>query len=151
VEGIREPVSRQLHLVLRRAVLEHATTERRQVFPAVLHVGTPGGTQALHAAQPPAEDGPIDQSLCTDVVAALLARVGADPAPLVWLTRPGELCLQDVDAAWLAATRAAGAEAGLPLPMVVVTRRGWWDPRSGTSRTWRRLRARSSGPGAPSR
>ena len=148
MEGIREPVSRQLHRVLRHAVLEHNTTERRQVFPTVLHVGTPGATQALYPAQPPAEDGPMDQSLRTDVVAALLARVRTQPAPLVWLTRPGELCLQDVDAAWLAATRAAGAEAGRALPMVVITRRGWWDPRSGTGRTWRRLRARSSGPGS---
>lgn len=144
MEGIREPVSRQLHQVLRRAVLEHTEAERRATFPAVLHVGTPGGTQAVYAAQPSPEDGLVDQSLRTDVVAALLARVAAQPTPLVWLTRPGELCLQDVDAAWLAAARAAGAEAGRPLPMVVVTRRGWWDPRSDAGRTWRRLRARGS-------
>ena len=63
-------------------------------------------------------------------------------APLVWLTRPGELDLQDVDAAWLAAARTAYAEAAAPLTMVVVTRRGWRDPRSGVRREWKRLRQR---------
>jgi hypothetical protein len=75
-------------------------------------------------------------------VAALLRRTAGTEPRLVWLTRPGDLALQDLDAAWLAATRAAGAEAGLPLTMVVVTRHGWRDPRSGAGRTWKRLRAR---------
>ena len=86
--------------------------------------------------------GPLDHALRTDVVAAMLARVRAEPAPLVWITRPGDLCLQDVDAVWLAAARAATAEAGRALTLVVVTRQGWWDPRSGATRTWRRLRVR---------
>ena len=61
---------------------------------------------------------------------------------MVWLTRAGDLDLQDVDAAWLSAARAAGAEAGIDLTLVVVTRRGWSDPRSGVSREWKRLRSR---------
>ena len=64
-----------------------------------------------------------------------------DGTPIVWLTRPGELDLQDVDAAWLAASRAAFAEAERELTFVVVTRTGWRDPRTATQRTWRRLRA----------
>lgn len=145
MEGIGEPVGPHLHATLRRAVLEHVSAERRRAFPPLLHVGTPGGPQALFATEPrdPVDHAPLDQALRTDVVAAMLARQRTTSvAPLVWLTRTGDLCLQDVDAAWLAASRGAAAEAGLPLTMVVVTRRGWWDPRSGATRTWRRLRVR---------
>ena len=60
----------------------------------------------------------------------------------MWLTRTGDFVLEDPDAAWLSAARSAYAEAGLCITMVVVTRRGWWDPRSGASRKWKRLRAR---------
>ena len=38
-EGIVEPVARELHVRLRRAVLDHARTERRRVFPPVLQWG----------------------------------------------------------------------------------------------------------------
>lgn len=145
MEGIGEPVGPHLRATLRRAVLDHVSSERRRAFPPLLHVGTPGGPQALFATEQldPIDHALLDQGLRADVVAAMLARRPTPSvAPLVWLTRPGELCLQDVDAAWLAAARGAAAEAGLPLTMVVVTRRGWWDPRSGATRTWRRLRAR---------
>ena len=138
MEGIREPIARTLQQTLRRAVLEHALSERRRIFAPLLHVGRPGGPQALFAAGPLTD---TDHALRTDVVAALVRRV-QDAEPLVWLTRPGALELQDVDAAWLAAVRAAGAEAGVSLTMVVVTRHGWWDPRSGAGQTWKRLRAR---------
>lgn len=129
--------------LLRRAVLEHSLAEpRRRHYPPVLHVGVPGQRTwtfpAGLAQEPP---GPTDHALRTDVVAALLARARTStPAPLVWLTRPGPLHVQDVDAAWLAAARAASAEAGAPLAMVVVNRTGWRDPRTGTGRTWARLR-----------
>jgi hypothetical protein len=140
MEGIQEPLSPQVHTTLRRAVLDHAISERRRTFAPLLHVGSPGGAQAVFALGP---DEPADHALRTDVLAALLRRTTLPGRPpLVWLTRPGDLDLQDVDAAWLAAARSACAEAGLPLTMVVVTRHGWRDPRSGTSRTWKRLRAR---------
>jgi hypothetical protein len=124
---------------LRRAVLSLRAVERRRVFGPVLHVGEPGGCEVPFAVRPAQ---PMEHALRADVVAALLPRLAASPErpPLVWLTRPGELCLQDVDAAWLAAARTAFAEAGLPLTMVVVTRQGWWDPRSGLRREWKRLR-----------
>jgi hypothetical protein len=139
VEGIREPLTRSLHRTLRRAVLEHAVSERRRVFAPLLHVGTPGGPQALFAPGPVAA---TDHALRTDVVAALLRRTSGLDERLVWLTRSGGLELQDVDAAWLAAARAAAAEADVPLTMVVLTRHSWRDPRSGTGQTWKRLRAR---------
>ncbi len=85
----------------------------------------------------------MEHGLRADVLAALLGRAGqADGPPLVWLTRPGELSLHDVDVDWLAAAQSAYAEAGVPLTMVVVTRRGWWDPRSDVRRVWKRLRQR---------
>ncbi|MFC4784691.1 hypothetical protein ACT8ZV_09465 [Nocardioides sp. MAHUQ-72] len=161
MEGIVEPIGRELAAQLRRAVLEHATSEQRRTYAPLVHVGVPDGPQALfapEAGEPEDAAGPscpeqvdgepidrvrLDHGLRTDVMAALLRRAAAwSDAPLVWLTRPGEHTLQDVDAAWLSAARAATGEAGLPLTLVVVTRGGWWDPRSGASRTWRRLRAR---------
>ncbi|WP_435741458.1 hypothetical protein [Nocardioides sp. SYSU DS0663] len=140
--GLTEPLPRELARLLRRAVLEHALAERRRVHPPVLHVGVPGGPERLLAVRP--EDR-TDHGLRTDVVAALLAAVRrAEPAraPLVWLTRPGPLDLQDVDVQWAAAARAAFAEAGVPLVLVVANRKGWRDPLTGTERTWQRLRRR---------
>lgn len=140
-EGIREPVPRAIATVLRRAALDHARAEHRRGFPPLLHVGFPGGAEELFTLAP---GEPADHALRADVVAALLHRCrrSTDRLPLVWLTRAGPLELQDVDAAWLAAARTAAAEAGTPLAMVVVTRHGWWDPRSGVRRSWKRLRER---------
>ena len=138
MDGIAEPVAAPLERQLRRAVLQLVTSEPRRRFAPVLHVGSPSGRQAGFAP----EDG-MDQALRADVVAALVRRAGAPPTPLVWLARCGDLELADADADWLAAARTAYAEAGLPLTMVVVTRQGWRDPRSGTTRRWRRLRDRS--------
>jgi hypothetical protein len=127
--------------VLRRAVLAHVRAERRRTFPALVHVGVPGGTEEVFAVVP---DEPLDHGLRADVVAALLQRSRRGHAvPLVWLTRPGELELQDVDAQWLSAARSAAAEAGVTLTLVVVTRTGWVDPRTGTHRVWKRMRVRA--------
>jgi hypothetical protein len=140
VEGIPEPVDPALAAVLRRAVLEHGRTERRRTFPALVHVGVPGGSEEVFAVVP---DEPLDHGLRADVVAALLQRSRRGSAvPLVWLTRPGALELQDVDAQWLSAARSAAAEAGVALTLVVVTRTGWVDPRTGTHRVWKRMRVR---------
>ncbi|MEI5673862.1 MULTISPECIES: hypothetical protein [unclassified Nocardioides] len=137
--GLVEPLAPRLAALLRRAVLDHATSEPRRIFPARLHVGTPGGKQRVLAL----DADETDHALRTDVVAAMLGRaVDTDEGPLVWLTRPGELDLQDVDAQWLAAALAACGEAGRPLTLVIVNRHGWRDPRSGTARHWKRLRRR---------
>jgi hypothetical protein len=141
VDGICEPLGRSAALVLRRAVLDHVRIERRRHFPALLHVGVPGGAEEVFATEP---DEPLDHALRADVIAALLqrARRRHGTAPMLWLTRPGPLELQDVDAAWLAAARTATAEAGVGLTLVIVTRRGWLDPRSDVRREWKRLRQR---------
>lgn len=141
--GITEPEPRLLQTLLRRAVLEHAGSERRRVFPAVLHVGTPGGTSTSFEIT---ADEPTDHALRVDVVEAMLRRVRRravdSTLTLAWLTRPGRLDPQDVDLWWLAAVRSAAAELDLALPMVVVNRTSWRDPATGATREWRRLRER---------
>lgn len=132
---LEDPVPRPEALLLREAVRRHAHGERRRRFAPVVHVGRPGGCEHHVAA---IVQG-TDHALRADLMAALLSR-SHDYAPLVWLTRPGELSTHDVDAAWLAASAAAWAEAGRDLSWVVVTRHGWWDPRSGVRRTWQRIR-----------
>jgi hypothetical protein len=140
VEGIQEPVSRSMTTVLRRAVLDHHVSERRRSYPALFHVGVPGGPEEVAAADP---DDSLDHALRADIVAALLRRTRRPGfVPLLWLTRPGPLELQDVDVQWLASARAASAEAGVRLTLVVVTRHAWTDPRSGVGREWKRLRQR---------
>lgn len=138
--GIEEPVSRAMASVLRRAVLDHTVSERRRAYPPLLHVGVPGGIEEVVAADP---DDVLDHALRADIVAALLRRTRRPGfVPLLWLTRPGPLELQDVDAQWLGSARTASAEAGVGLTLVVVTRRGWSDPRTGVRREWQRLRRR---------
>jgi hypothetical protein len=135
-----DPLTPQTHALLRRAVLDFRVSERRKVFAPVLHVGVPGATTLAYRARP---DEPLEHGLRADLVAAFLHRTrGGTVGPLVWLTRSGDFVLEDADAAWLAAARSAYAEAGVALMMVVVTRRGWWDPRSGRRREWKRLRRR---------
>ncbi len=138
-EGLHEPLPRPLERMLRLAVLAHVVAERRRRHPTVVHVGHPGGDEVVFACT--VED-PDDLGVRTDVLLALLARVPR-PEPLVWVTRPGDLETQDDDARWVAATRAASGELGRPVELVLVGRHGWRDPRSGLSRTWKRLRARA--------
>jgi hypothetical protein len=130
---LRAPVSPGDRRTLRRAVLDLATADRRRRIEPVLHVGLPGG----HARRVP-DDPAFDHGLRTEIVGAALRATG-DP-PWVWLTRSGPLSVQDADAAWLAAVTAAAAERGVDVAFVVVTRHGWFDPRSGVSREWRRIR-----------
>lgn len=134
---MHEPVPPDIERLLRRAVLDHATTERRRVFPPVVHVGIPG---ELTATLPLGEQR-LDHALRTDALEAMLHRVRrANAPPLVWLTRRGELTIQDVDLAWHAATRSAAGELGRPLLFVIVNRRSWREPRTGVGRSWQRLR-----------
>jgi hypothetical protein len=150
VPELREPLSPDLRQLLRRAVLDHAQCEHRSRYRPLVHVGTPGVPHHVVAALPEPDEPPHDHALRVDVLTALVARTArsappappAIAAPLVWLTRSGDPALQDVDAVWLAAARAAWAEAGLDLTMVVVDRHGWHDPRTGTAVRWRRLRER---------
>lgn len=145
---------RRLAALLRRAVLEHAVTERRRWHLPILHVGIPGQPHQLFAITP---DEPTDHALRADVIAAMRARqlrrahrAGVPESRdepdeggplLVWLTRSGPLELADIDADWFAAARHAFAEVGAPLHFAVVNRHGWRDPATGGGREWRRLRA----------
>jgi len=130
---LQEGVHAETLRLARDAVRAHVAGERRRRFAPLVHVGVPG--RALSA---PATLTRSDHALRCDTVAAMLARTGK--GHLAWLTRPGELTTHDVDAAWSAAVAAAYAEAGRDLTWLVVTRRGWWDPRSDQRRTWQRVR-----------
>lgn len=142
--GITEPVPRPLERVLREAVLEHAETERRRhAFAPVLHAGVPGRAARTFTVAP---GEALDEALRVDVVEALVRpALDRGRVPLLWLTRPeahaeggdGEA---QVDRDWVAAAGAAGAELGVRLDLVVVTRNRWRDPRTGVERRWRRLR-----------
>ena len=130
-----DPVPSRDRRLLREAVLDLAVTEHRHHFPPVLHVGTPGGPAVTVT-----DDPGWDHGLRTEIVGAALRSLD-DPA-WIWVTRSGTLELQDVDAAWLGPAVAAGLERGSDPAFVVVTRHGWRDPRSGTTRLWRRIRRR---------
>ncbi len=138
VRPFEEPVSAKDQALLRRLVLQHKTGERRRSYPAVLHVGWPGRPETGRVDE---GDDRLDDALRSEILAALLRRVQGRP-PMAWLTRCGELGVQDVDLAWLRAIAAVHGESGHVIPYVVVTRTGWRDPRSGVARTWVRLRQR---------
>lgn len=132
---LRDPLGPGPRRLLRRAVLDLATSEHRRHFPSLLHVGTPGGPAITMT-----EDPSWDHGLRTDLVGAAL-RALHEPA-WAWVTRSGPLTLEDVDAAWLGPTLTAAAERGADVAFVVVTRHGWADPRSGVRREWKRIRRR---------
>jgi hypothetical protein len=135
---VLEPVSRGDLVLLRRLVLEHKAVERRRRFPAVLHVGGMGRPEVGRVEESAAE---LDHALRCEVLEALLR--GAPDGPITtWLTRPGDLTVQDVDLAWLRAITTVNGQTGRSLPYLVVTREGWRDPATDVGRTWRRLRVR---------
>jgi hypothetical protein len=134
-------LSQAAHDALRLAVARFRASEPRRRFPPVIHVGQPGGANADFVDLP---ERRLDHSLRVEVTAALLSRAQVGmKCPVAWLTRSGELGTEDCDLRWYAAARAAYGEAGETLAMVVVTRTGWYDPRSGTRREWKRLRLRT--------
>ena len=135
---LQAPIERHTHAVLRAATLELVETEPRRRFPATVHAGVPGRT-VRHVEDPPVTDA----GLRADVVLSLLRHSAAlVPRPYLWLTRPGELSPHDDDLRWLGPASWACASLGAPLGLVVVTRRGWFDPVSDVRREWRRLRRR---------
>jgi hypothetical protein len=138
IGSVGEPVSPADQARLRRLVLEHKAEERRRHFPAVLHLGGPGRPESGRVDESAAS---LDHALRCDVLEAMLRRARAGPL-MTWLTRPGDLEVQDVDLAWLRAVATVNAETGRALPYVVVTRDGWRDLASGAGRTWRRVRER---------
>lgn len=149
--GITEPLTRPLERLLRTAVVEHVTHERRRAYAPVLHAGVPGRAARTYRVR--REDN-LDAALRVDVVEALVRpTVRRGRVPLLWLTRPTSHADADgeaqVDRDWVAAVGAAGAELGVVLDLVVVTKHGWRDPRTGVARSWRRIRPRGT-PSPPS-
>lgn len=137
-----EPLPPATARVLRRLVLDLAAGERRRRFPAALHVGEPG-----RRVTSVVDDRSWDAGLRADIAGAALRAAGAEVGRVVtaWVTRPGGLVLQDVDADWLGPLLRSAEETGVDLVYVVVTRHGWTDPRSGVRREWRRIRDRRPG------
>jgi hypothetical protein len=138
VPAIVEPVPPATARLLRQAVLALATSERRHRFPAVLHVGVPGQDCSVVV-----DDRSWDAGLRADVAGALL-RSAVTGTTTAWVTRPGSLVLQDVDADWLGPLLRSAEENDVDLTYVVVTRHGWVDPRTGVHRKWKRIRDRRS-------
>ena len=134
---------RVLAVLLRQAVRDYAATERRRRHVPILHVGIPGEPHEVFAI---VADEPTDHALRADIVAAMRKRAqqrGSGRPALVWLTRGGDLEVQDLDAEWHAAARQAYGEAEADLCFAVVNRHGWRDPRTGARREWVRPRASS--------
>jgi len=140
-EGLHDPLPAPLERLLRQAAYDHAVNDARRLFTPQLHIGVPGRPHFVLPA-----DIAADRTVRTDAIAAMLERSRADGVtrPLCWLVRPGGLdsWLTALESDWLAAARTAYAEADERLVFVLVSRRGWRDPRSGLGRTWERLRAR---------
>lgn len=126
----------------RAEVLALRGRHRGRYFPATLAVGVPEGVRRVVGI-----DAGGDHGLRIDLVAGLLLRGGSRaagaPAPAAWLTRPGQPVWHDLDARWLPAALHAFAEAGLEPDFVVLTKSGWYDPRTGAGQSWKRLRHRS--------
>jgi hypothetical protein len=125
--------------LLRSLVLTLRLSQRRRVFAPRVQIGDPPNTWVSFEFVSPAVP---DFAIRCDVVGTLLERT--ERPTMVWMTRSGRPDeSSDEDLSWLAATQAAFREAAVPLArFVIVTRYGWLDPRSGATRTWRRLRDR---------
>jgi len=134
-----EPLDRESRAALRRAVFGLRRGERRRMFPPRVHVGDPDGAFAAYADR----GEPLDTTLRTDIVAALLRRHPEEEPAALWLTRPGHPATHDVDLTWMPAAVAAFAEAGVePRWVAVVTKQGWYAPFGDDRVTWQRLRLR---------
>ena len=139
--GIAEPVPKLMLRVLRAIVLEHASSATRRDRRPTLHAGVPGSSVRCFEINP---EDLLDHALRVEVIEAMCRHsLAVDVVPLLWLTRP-EDNHDEQDAVWAAAVNAAGPELGVRLELVVVTRRSWWDPRSGVGRSWVRLRPRDN-------
>lgn len=115
-----------------------AAAGTRRALPTTVHVGSPEGQHTdidVEAWQ--------DAGIRTELVARALAGLD-EPVferAIPWLTRTGELDVQDADLQWGAAAREGYARYGLDLPgFFVVTRRGWSNLLTGETHVWQRVR-----------
>jgi len=141
---VSSPVPSPADGAFRLEVGRFRATERRRLFPLVLHVGTPDGPRRSTDVPWPVPRE-YDAGLRFDLADALLDGLMAGwqgHVPLWgWLTRPGVPVVHDSDLGWFAATAKAVAARERDLAgFRVVTRTGWLDLVSEERRTWKRLR-----------
>ena len=110
----------------------------RRAIPTTCHIGHPGGAQSRFP------HGLVDDpSLRADLVERAIDGLRETDRACAWVSRGGELELNDADAEWLAASWSAFGRHGLVLPaFFVVNRNGWVDLVSGERRQWTRVRNR---------
>jgi len=132
-------VTTEREAALRREVGLLRARESRRIFDATVAVGCLGGERQGFVVR--AQDLPaMDVSLRTDVMSALLELAGSEPTT-AWVARAGCPTPHDVDLSWLAAATVAFGALGRCLDgFYAITRAGWLDVRTGTCRTWKRLR-----------
>ncbi|WP_185994857.1 hypothetical protein [Nocardioides campestrisoli] len=128
---------------LRRAVLALKQASPRGRLAPVVWAGLPGAEEpgAVCSFQP--EEHRLDHDTRLEAAVALAHRVVPKvEAPMLWLTRSGDLEPTSSDLRWQAAAVAAWQEVGLAPSFAVLTRHGWRHHPSGAERRWRRLRQR---------
>jgi hypothetical protein len=149
---LKDPLPLAVRAALREAVLDLKARHHTLSFPPEIQLARPGSPTIRWRVVDELSSGVRSESamlgtgLEVDVMRSLLKQPSDSSPPehdaWIWLARPGELTWHDLDAVWLAAARCAHEEAGWDLTMAVLTKQGWYDPRSGCSRRWKRLRSR---------
>jgi hypothetical protein len=132
---------------LRARVMTLRAATRRRLFPGAVELVADGAS----AHEGPAAawcygDEPCDHALRVDVLVRLLTDCGCRGLAAVNLVhvRPGPHEASDLDLGWAAAADAAAAISGVEVRTVlVVSRWGWLDLRTGDRRSWVRLRPRA--------
>ena len=127
--------------MLRAEVAALRRREQRRIFPALLCVGPGSGHWVTQTLPWPPRDR-LDDGLLFDLLDGLHDAVPHAGDRLTWLVRPGRPEPHDLDLRVAAAAERVGAARATPGAgrLVVLTRYGWLDPLTGTSRTWKRLR-----------
>ena len=135
--------------LLRAEVAALRRREHRRIFPARLCVGPGSDRWAAHELAWPPRDPP-DDGLLFDVLDALRDAVPGSGRRRTWLLRPGAPELHDLDVRVAAVADRVAAAHGTPATegLVVVTRYGWLDARTGESRGGSASGSRPAGGGA---
>lgn len=144
-----DPLPAAIERGLRAEVLALKRRGARGHLPLQLGAGQPGAVDDGAARFEAGLGRDWDQHTRTEVAVALGNRLGCGPgdppggevpAPMLWVSRSGDLELSPNDLSWLSAGRAAWAELGWAPSFALVTRTGWLHQPSDRMRVWRRLR-----------